>query len=151
MFLLQQPTNPQYPNDLSYILPSPNASIQTIAIGHETKERWQIRIWNPSNAQLHLFTFFSPVHVLLVLMIKMDDFGLWTCIVLNLFLVLYSSIDVTKTHLIVGLFKDAIRDQKIVSGQVLNEFTHGFVNKLPPFLKKSHKGVQADDSSLIRS
>ena len=152
--LLHQPTTGQYPEDESYKIRSPNASIiltdvqndmtkkvrrrawmssQTWEKEVKFQEKWQIKVWDPSNLELKLATYLSPLQILLVYNMDYDNF--W----ISLLLVIVNNFTM---DLITNLWSGRLRDQSIVSGQVLKEFTDGFVYKLPKFSVRKESASQ---------
>lgn len=152
--LLHQPTSGQNALDNSYKINSPNASLVLIDVQNDMDkkiqksswlsnekwekevclgERWQIKVWDPSDINLTLISSFSPLHVLLVFNMGHDNF--WISILLL-------SFNYYLMHFVNNMWSGKIRDQSIVSGQVLNEFTNGFVYKLSAFKDKKEKYTQ---------
>lgn len=146
--LLHQPTSGINEFDESYKIKSPNASLVLIDVQNDMDkkvqkaswlsnekwekevrlgERWQIKVWDPSDLNLTLLSSFSPLHVLLAFKMGNDNF--WITI-------LFLSCNYYLMQLVNNMWSGKLRDQSIVSGQVLNEFTQGFVYKLSAFKEK---------------
>jgi hypothetical protein len=153
--LLHHPTSGMHDLDETFKINSPNASIILTDVQNDMEkkvkksswlsnqqwekeiklgERWQIKVWAPTEIHLTLLSRFSPLHVLFLFNMNHDNF--WQSFV---FIVFNYYIMQLLNHLWTG----RIRDQSIVSGQVLKEFTNGFVYKLPAFKSKKESYVQS--------
>lgn len=153
--LFHQPTSGINDLDKSFKVNSPNASIVLTDVQNDMDrkvqkgswisnetwekevvlgERWQIKVWDPAEIHLTLFSSFSPMHVLMLFNMNQDNF--WSTLIMLII-----------NYYIMGLINDLwagrLRDQTIVSGQVLNEFTNGFVYKLSAFKRKNESSSQS--------
>jgi hypothetical protein len=153
--LLHQPTSGRNSLDESFKVKSPNASIILTDVQNDMDkkvqkaswlsgqkwekeiklgERWQIKVWDPSEVHLTLLLSFSPLHIILLLNMGHDNF--WISLV-------YLVSNYYFMYLLNDLWSGRIRDQSIVQGQVLNEFTNGFVYKLSAFKSKKESNSQS--------
>ncbi|KAI8812095.1 hypothetical protein BJ742DRAFT_794808 [Cladochytrium replicatum] len=122
-----------------------------------TKKVWQLRVWDPQQWSANLFSVFSPIQLAILYSADVRGFryafGASACATfivrrhfcVHLFsLVVLTRVWFVKMYLLVKYESDLLADSKILSGQLLHEYT-SFVHTLPPYRLRREVGTEIDD------
>ncbi|KAJ3201959.1 Nuclear rim protein 1 [Clydaea vesicula] len=161
-FLLHHNTEPEYEDDVSWIINSRNAKLCLVDMNNEVlntgmvnyiflklskadvvekvEKRWKINIWNPSVWSKTVFKFFSPIQVLCLYSIDSFD-NFYT----NSFLALMISLTLFVVFL---LYDDLLKDQQILHKEFVSEFTNKFVYKQDSFKLKCNATTATDNEFI---
>ncbi|KAI9197448.1 uncharacterized protein BJ171DRAFT_220912 [Polychytrium aggregatum] len=101
------------------------------------EKKWVLNVWNPSVSSLNFFIIFSPPTAL-TLSYSTEDTVL-TCI-------FQTSLVSLALYLLVKAFRELLHDQEILKGQLLQEYSVGFVYKQYPFKAKNDAACGDSDS-----
>ncbi|TPX39327.1 hypothetical protein SeMB42_g06376 [Synchytrium endobioticum] len=98
--------------------------------------KWRLNVWEPPEWALTLFCGFSPPQLLMLWSATADN---WKTSVLS------AGLTSLFFYLFTSVFNDKINDKTILGGELLQEFTTGFVYKQTPFLVKKDEAVGTED------
>lgn len=128
--LFHQPTKPLYEGDSTWLIKSRNASLVRLDVNTDMPEdsdgwikrspspilecRWMLRQWAPSIFSTTIFSWFSPPQVAILYGVDAQN---WS------YMIPVAYLTAVVVNLTISAYQDLLNDSKILSGQVLQEFT----------------------------
>lgn len=106
---------------------------------HGRRLKWRLNVWEPPEWALALFCGFSPLQLLMLCTATSEN---WRGSVLS------AAGTVLFFYLFTSVYNDKINDKTILGGELLQEFTTGFVYKQTPFLVKRDEAVGTEDCAI---
>ncbi|KAI8892937.1 hypothetical protein BC833DRAFT_610196 [Globomyces pollinis-pini] len=121
LILFHQPTAPQYPDsefDTNWDLSKKTRNAQIVLVDNpatnQLENHWELRIWSPSEFSLKIFTWFSPLQVLLIHLSDNEQCATFILAAYTTSLTLW---------FVISSYQQLVMDSNILGGQLLLDST----------------------------